>query len=190
MATLAGAGVVPWTRAVPGRADGGDFDKSPSWVMLTVQLFQALTSHVRVDLCRRQVTMTQQHLHDAQVGTMVEQMRGKRVSQSMRRKVFGDSGLAGVALDDVPERLARHAIATPRGKQVVSLALEQNLAARAAGKLRQPAHRFLTQGNQPLAVSLAEYANDALIDVDLPMAQVDELRNAQARSVQNLEHRT
>src|SRR6185369_14805940 len=45
-------------------------------------------------------------------------------------------------------------------------------------------------GNQPLAVALAEYANDTLIDVDLSMAQVDELRYAQARSVKYLEHRT
>src|SRR5579862_5209077 len=163
---------------------------SPSGVMLTVQLFQALTSYVGVDLCRGQITVPQQHLHDAQVRAMVEQMRGKRMPQSMRRKLFGDSGLTRVPLDDVPERLARHAITTPRGEQIVSLALQQDLAARAIGKLSQPAHRLLAQGNQPLAVSLAEYANHALIDVDLSMTQVDELRNAQARSVQHLQHRT
>src|SRR5882724_1253442 len=178
------------SEAVPGRADCGAFDKSPSRVMLTVQLFQTLTSHVRVNLGRRQITVTQQHLHDAQVSAVIEQMRSKRVPECMWRKLFGDPGLTRVALDDVPERLARHAITASRGEQIVSLTLEQNLAARAVGKLSQPAHRFLTQGNQPLAVSLAEYANDTLVDVDLPMAQVDELRNAQARSVQNLEHRT
>src|SRR5882724_8543907 len=113
------------SEAVPGRADCGAFDQSPSRVMLTVQLFQTLTSHVRVNLGRRQITVTQQHLHDAQVGAMIEQMRGERVPQSMRRKLFGDIGLAGVALDDVPESLARHAIATSRGEQTVSLALEQ-----------------------------------------------------------------
>src|SRR6185369_18012550 len=117
-------------------------------------------------------------------------MGGKRVPQSMRRELFGDSRFARVALDDVPERLARHAIATPCREQIISLALQQDLAARAIGKFGQPAHRLLAQGNQPLAVALAEYANDTLIDVDLSMAQVDELRYAQARSVKYLEHRT
>src|SRR5260370_41128130 len=121
---------------------------------------------------------------------MIEQMSGKRVRQSMRRELFGDSGLARVALDDVPERLARHAIATPRGEQIVSLALEQDLAARAIGKLRQPAHRLLAQGNQTLAVALAEYANDTLVDVDRSMTQGDELGHAHAHGIQNLERRT
>ena len=52
----------------------------PSWMMLAVQLFQALTSHVCVDLCSRQITMTQEHLHHAQIGAVIEQMCSKRVS--------------------------------------------------------------------------------------------------------------
>jgi hypothetical protein len=52
--------------------------------MLTVQLFQALTGNVGVNLCRGQITVTQQHLHDAQVGAMIEQMGRKRVPQGMR----------------------------------------------------------------------------------------------------------
>src|SRR6202011_2639457 len=95
----------PMGQGRPGPRDCRAVNKSPSRVMLAVQLFQALTSHVGIDLCRGQITVTQEHLHDAQVSAVIEQMRGKRVPQSMRRKVFGDSGLTRVALDDVPERL-------------------------------------------------------------------------------------
>jgi len=56
------------------------FDKSPSGVMLTVHLFQALASHVCVDLCSRQITVTQEHLHYAKVRAVIEQMRCKRMS--------------------------------------------------------------------------------------------------------------
>src|SRR5438477_7173472 len=98
--------------------------------MLTVHLFQTLASHVCVNLCSRQITVTQQHLDDAQVRAVIEQMRGERVPQGMRREFFGNIGFTGVALDDVPESLARHPVTPPRREQVVSLALEQNLTAR------------------------------------------------------------
>src|SRR5262249_10071970 len=111
-------------------------------------------------------------------GAMIQQVRGKRMSQRVRRELFGDSRLARITLDDVPESLARHAVATPGGKQVVSLPLEKNFAARATGKLGQPAHRLLAQRNQPLAVTFAEYADDALIDIHLAVTQVDQLGNA------------
>ena len=126
--------------------------------MLTVQLFQAFACHVGVYLRFRQITVTQEHLHHAQISAVIQQVGSKRVTESMGRKVFRNIGFPSVALDDVPEGLARHAISAPRREQVISLALEQNFAARAVGEFRQPAHRLLAQGNQPFAVSLAEYA--------------------------------
>ena len=45
--------------------------------MLAMQLFQALTSHVRVNLSSRQITVTQEHLHYAQVSAVIEQMSGE-----------------------------------------------------------------------------------------------------------------
>src|SRR3569832_1440410 len=148
-------------------------DASAPRMMLTVHLFQTLAGHVSVDLRSRQITVTQQHLYDAQVRAVIEQMRGERVPQGMRRELLGNTGFTGVALDEVPEGLARHPIAPPRREQVVGLALEQNLAARAVEEFRQPTHGFFAQGNQPLAVALAHDANDTLVQVDLPMAQVD-----------------
>src|SRR3569833_1359478 len=143
----------------------GDAASAPR-VVLTVHLFQTLASHVCVDLCSRQITVTQQHLYDAQVRAVIEQMRGERVPQGMRRELFGYTGLTGVALDDVPEGLARHPITPPRREQIVGLALEQNLTARAVEEFRQPAHGLFAQRNQPLPVALAHDANDTLVQVD------------------------
>src|SRR5690349_9333414 len=141
--------------------------------MLGVQLLEPLACHVRVDLRRREIAVPKEHLHHAQVGAMVEQVRSEGVSQRVRREFLGNTGLAGVALDDVPESLTRHAIPAARREEIVRLALEQDLAARTAAELLERAHRFLAERNEPLAIALAENADHALIEVDLTLAQVD-----------------
>src|SRR5487761_582068 len=115
-------------------------------------------------------------------------MRRERVAQRVRREVLGDSSLARTALDDVPERLARHAIAAPGRKQKVGLALEQDLPAGPMLEVRQPAHRLLPEGNQPLAIALAEDADHALVEIDLAVPQVHQLRDAKPGGIEHLEH--
>jgi hypothetical protein len=51
----------------------------------------------------------------------------------VRRKVFGDAGLVRVALDDVPESVARHAIGAPCGKHGFGLAIAEDLSAGSCG---------------------------------------------------------
>src|SRR5580698_3232377 len=92
-------------------------DRSTPWVMRRMQLFETLASHMRVDLRGREVAVTQEHLHDTQIRTVVEQVGCERMAQRMRREFFRDAGLACVALDDVPESLARHSITTPCREQ-------------------------------------------------------------------------
>ena len=53
-------------------------------MMLRVQLFESLARDVRVDLCRRKVAVPEQHLHDAQIGTVVQQMGREGVTQRVR----------------------------------------------------------------------------------------------------------
>src|SRR5580698_3041952 len=165
-------------------------DKSAARVMRLVQLFEALAGNVRVDLRSREVAVPKEHLDDTQVCTVVEQMRGERMPQRVRREFLRDAGFARVALDDVPEGLARHPIATSRREQVVGLALEQDLTARAPCKIFQPAHRFLTQRDEAFAVAFTEDADHALGSVDLAVTEIDELGYPQARRVEHLEHRT
>jgi len=82
----------------------------------------------------------EEFLNTPQIRTIIQQMGRKGVAQRVRREVLVDAALLRVALDDVPEGLARHAVAAARREQVVRLAVEQDLAARAAHEIRQPAH--------------------------------------------------
>ena len=50
--------------------------------------FQPLACHVRIYLRGGNIGMAQQHLHDTQVGAMVEQVRSKSMAQRVRRKAL------------------------------------------------------------------------------------------------------
>jgi hypothetical protein len=49
-------------------------------MMFGMQLLQPLTSDVRVDLRGRDVGVTEEELHHAQVGAVVDEVRGKGVA--------------------------------------------------------------------------------------------------------------
>src|SRR5262245_25032295 len=106
--------------------------------MLRVQVLETLARDVRVDLSSRKIAVPEQHLHDPQVRAVIEQVRRERMAQRVRREILGHPGLAGVALDDVPERLAGHAIAAAGREQEVGLTLEQDLDAWALQELLDP----------------------------------------------------
>ncbi len=107
-------------------------------MVFAVQVLEPFTSHVRVDLGRRQVAMPQQQLHNSQISTTVQEVRCKRVAQAVRRHCLTQAGFFGITLDDVPECLAGHAIAAARRKQLISLALKEDFHAWAVDKFLQP----------------------------------------------------
>src|ERR1700722_2916709 len=109
--------------------------------------------------------MAKQHLYHAQIRAVVEQVRRERVPQCMRRQIAIDARLARIALDDVPERLARHAIPTAGRKQAIGAAIEQDVVAGPRIESLEPAHRFLAERNQALAVALADHPHYALMEV-------------------------
>lgn len=49
-----------------------------------MQFLQAGSRDMGVDLGGREVAVAQEHLYHPQVGTMIKQMRGKRMAQGMR----------------------------------------------------------------------------------------------------------
>jgi hypothetical protein len=53
--------------------------------MFCVQLFQPFTGNMGVNLCSGNIRVPEQHLNDAQIRTVIEQMGGKGVAQSVRR---------------------------------------------------------------------------------------------------------
>ena len=62
--------------------------------MLGVQLFETLARHVCVDLCRREVAVPEQHLHDPQIGAVVQEVGREGMAERVRRELLGDPGLA------------------------------------------------------------------------------------------------
>jgi hypothetical protein len=50
---------------------------SPSWMVHGMDLFQALARYMRIYLRGGNIHMAQQHLHDTQVGAVIEQVRSK-----------------------------------------------------------------------------------------------------------------
>jgi lambda repressor-like predicted transcriptional regulator len=76
--------------------------------MLRMQLFQSMVGDVGVDLRRCQTAVPQQHLHDAKIRAVIEQMRGKDMTQGMRRNGLTHTRLKRVLLDPMSERLACH----------------------------------------------------------------------------------
>ena len=59
--------------------------------------------HVRVDLRRRQIGMTEHQLNGAEIGAALEQMRRERMPQYVRAERRGETGPAAVLLEDLPE---------------------------------------------------------------------------------------
>ena len=113
-----------------------------------MQILHSLARDMRIDLCRRDITVPEQELDDTQIGAVIEQMRRERVPDRMRRKLLLDAGFLRVALDYVPEGLARHAIAPTRREQVFGLPLEQDINPRAGKELAQPALRDVLRSSR------------------------------------------
>jgi len=61
-------------------------------MMLCMDRLQSRLRDMGVDLSRRQTAMPQQHLHGAQIGTVIQQVRGEGMPQRMRRKNGFDTG--------------------------------------------------------------------------------------------------
>src|SRR5690606_27096792 len=117
-------------------------------MMLRVDFLQALARDMRVYLCGRHVAVTEQHLYYAKIRAMIQQMSRECVPQRVRRQRLADAGLLRIPLDDVPERLAGHAVAAAGRKQVIGLALAQDLAPAALEVPFQPALCLLAQRYQ------------------------------------------
>ena len=82
-----------------------------------VQVAQAVPGDVRIDLCRRQVAVSEEHLYHAQIGAMIEQMRGERMTHGVRREGAADTGLLRVQLDAMPKCCLLYTSPSPRDRQ-------------------------------------------------------------------------
>ena len=79
---------------------------------------------------------------------MVQQMRGKRVTQGMRRQGRRDTRLLRVLLDDDPVHLPRPGAAAPRDEQRIVLLAVQDDATRLFHVALDPDPRLLAERHQ------------------------------------------
>ena len=89
--------------------------------MIDDDLLEPLFEHVRVDLGRRDVGMTEQALHGAKVRAAVEQMTGEGMTQHVRRHALGIEPCGdGRRLDVLGEALTRQMTFSASGWEQVS----------------------------------------------------------------------
>ena len=85
--------------------------------MLLMQRLQPCLCDVRVNLRGGKIGVAEEHLDHAQIGAVIEQMRGESVAQGVWRQRRLNAGGARVDLEVVPEGLARHGPAARGGEQ-------------------------------------------------------------------------
>ena len=83
---------------------------------LPVNVSEPLLVNVRVDLGRSNIGMAEELLDDSQVGSILQKMSGKGVSEEVRVDFLGDARLPRSFLDDLPDTI-RSQWPTPDGKK-------------------------------------------------------------------------
>ena len=65
-----------------------------------------------INLGCRQIAVPQQHLHNPQIGAMIEQMGGKGMAQRMRRQMLFNIRFHRIIFYTMPKGLPRHFLTT------------------------------------------------------------------------------
>src|ERR1039457_4971639 len=89
-----------------------EFLSGPGMVLVD-RLPQPRPYDVRVDLGGRDIRVPQHGLHAAQVRASLQQVGGEAMPDHVRRQMMKNAGLASMAAQQFPERLAGHR-PTPR----------------------------------------------------------------------------
>src|SRR3989344_6447728 len=157
-------------------------------MMFRMQALQPLTRNMRVNLRRGQVRMPEQHLHHAQIGAVVQQVRRKRMAQRVRRQRGLDVRNTCIALDVVPERLARQGFDAVAGEQYWRRLALGEIRAAFGDEAVNPSNRLLAQRHQTFLVALADDTHNTFYKVYLRRQQTYQFRDAQASGVEHFEH--
>ena len=132
--------------------------------------------------------MAEHHLQRPEVRSVLEQMRRKGVPDAVGRQRGTDPGLPAIGLEDLPEALPGHCSAA-RGQKKGRRAARVELAARLPEIPRQPPRGAVPERNEAVLASLPPHAQDPGFQIDRVLREPDELRDSQARGVEQLEHR-
>ena len=141
---------------------------------------------VRVDLGREDGLVSQHFLHDAQVGPVLDEVRGEGVAEGVRGDFLADAGEQRLFLDEVENgHPAQWAAVFVEEGDVVEGRLGGLRADVEVGAERVSGH--LAEGDEALFVALADHAHEALLQVDVRDEQAAGLGDAQAAAVEDFE---
>jgi len=162
---------------------------SGAGMKLAVHLAQTLAGDVRVDFGGADARVAEQFLDDAQVGAVVEQVRGEAVPEHVRGNVAGDAGAPGAAFDPQPEGHGRERRAARGQKHVGRRARPHQLGPADLQIAVERFDGFAADGHNAFLVALADDVDEPRVQVQLLEAQVAQLRQTQARGIGQLQHR-
>src|SRR5687768_14067908 len=163
--------------------------RSAPRMILPVDAPQVLAIHMGVDLRGGDVGVTEHLLNGAQVGAPFEQMGGEGVPERMWRDVLLDPGLVHVLAQDLPGAHATQRLAAGVQQQhplPLPLLQPRPQLAHVDGR---GADRGPADGHEALLASLAEDAEESLVEKQISHAERDPLGDAESRAVGQLEHR-
>src|SRR5210317_2183875 len=100
--------------------------------------------------------MAEHCLHGAQIRTIFQKVRGKRMPHSMRRDALPDAGLKSTALNNLPEALACQAFPGAVEKQELGAALLIKTGSSMLHIFTQSSYGSLAKRNNPLFAAFTE----------------------------------
>ena len=140
---------------------------------------------VCINLRRRNIAVPEQRLNRTRIRAVLQEMRGKAVSQRVRRHILDSRGFR-MSLDHGPCELPRERPPAMREDIRQRLLSVSGFDRRI---LLQPVNRAFPKRHATLFVSLSMTHDQARKQVNVRLFQRDELRNAQSRRIHDLEHR-
>ena len=133
---------------------------------LPVNVSEPLLVNVRVDLGRSNIGMAEELLDDSQVGSILQKMSGKGVSEEVRVDFLGDARLPRSFLDDLPDTI-RSQWPTPDGKKNLGGAVWfKEAGALVAEVALQRVAGPASTGNDPGFVSFARDPQESVVEIE------------------------
>ena len=159
------------------------------WVRSEIQLPTPPVGYGGVELCRREIGMTEHFLKGAEVSAALEQVGGERMPQEVRVHAAGlEPGLRGQLLQNQEGPRPGEAATLRIQEQLRSMPFVQvgasvgEVAAERLGSLAADRHdAFLS--------ALAEHPHEPVVEVDARLVEAHRLRDAQAGAVEQLDQR-
>src|ERR1700687_4417329 len=133
--------------------------------MRLVDFLQALLDHVRVNLRRCNISVPQHELDGAQIGSTLQEMRGKAVTEFMRSQASAQTEPDAVIMQDLPDGNATEPASGSRQEQHMNVRRRNSKAEKSRPSAAQVClhcrNGLASDGNQAFLVAFSDAPNAA-----------------------------